>query len=411
MAISKVKLPDNTTQDIKDSRIQGVDSTPTANSQNVVTSGGAYSGIHPAVITTQPSGGFVPNVLYRLGTLTGSITFTLASPSDSAIENEYHWSFTAGNPAPTITWPTGVEWVGDEPPTINAGQKYEISILDGVGGNVLEPASSGGGSYTLPIASASGLGGIKVGSGLSIDSTTGVLSATGGSVENVLTLVNPFPLDEGEISYTKSEFEQKFCSFTDLIAAANGEYSAIQYAFYGTPMTTPFGKIKTEENGVISLAGISFTTIDGSFFSILCIPLQEQEVGMSVFFHASQLKNYSCDLPDPNTSSADLKLMFEDVWGVNVIGFRGGDGGMMYVPITTYIDAINGTNFNVCEFTYKGYNYSIKCNNNTDVYSCTKTPVPVKVTSLSAQSTDNEYPSAKCVYDLIGDVETLLEAL
>lgn len=35
-------------------------------------------------------------------------------------------------------------------------------------------------SYTLPIASASTLGGIKVGAGLSINSGTGVLSATGG---------------------------------------------------------------------------------------------------------------------------------------------------------------------------------------------------------------------------------------
>ena len=34
-----------------------------------------------------------------------------------------------------------------------------------------------------------------------------------------------------------------------------------------------------------------------------------------------------------------------------------------------------------------------------------------KVTSLSSSSTDNQYPSAKCVYDLIGDVETLLTAL
>lgn len=31
-----------------------------------------------------------------------------------------------------------------------------------------------------------------------------------------------------------------------------------------------------------------------------------------------------------------------------------------------------------------------------------------KVTSLSSSSTDTEYPSAKCVYDLIGDIETLL---
>lgn len=34
-----------------------------------------------------------------------------------------------------------------------------------------------------------------------------------------------------------------------------------------------------------------------------------------------------------------------------------------------------------------------------------------KVTSLSASSTDTQYPSAKCVYDLIGDVETILATL
>lgn len=34
-----------------------------------------------------------------------------------------------------------------------------------------------------------------------------------------------------------------------------------------------------------------------------------------------------------------------------------------------------------------------------------------KVTSLSASSTHTQYPSAKCVYDLIGNVETLLAAL
>ena len=31
-----------------------------------------------------------------------------------------------------------------------------------------------------------------------------------------------------------------------------------------------------------------------------------------------------------------------------------------------------------------------------------------KVTSLSSASTDTEYPSAKCVYDIVGDIETLL---
>ena len=34
-----------------------------------------------------------------------------------------------------------------------------------------------------------------------------------------------------------------------------------------------------------------------------------------------------------------------------------------------------------------------------------------KVTSLSSSSTDTQYPSAKCVYDLIGDIESLLAAI
>jgi hypothetical protein len=34
-----------------------------------------------------------------------------------------------------------------------------------------------------------------------------------------------------------------------------------------------------------------------------------------------------------------------------------------------------------------------------------------KVTSISSSSTDTQYPSAKCVYDMIGDVETILTTL
>ena len=34
-----------------------------------------------------------------------------------------------------------------------------------------------------------------------------------------------------------------------------------------------------------------------------------------------------------------------------------------------------------------------------------------KVTSISASSTNSQYPSAKCVYDLIGNIESLLAAL
>lgn len=34
-----------------------------------------------------------------------------------------------------------------------------------------------------------------------------------------------------------------------------------------------------------------------------------------------------------------------------------------------------------------------------------------KVTSISSSSTDAQYPSAKCVYDIVGDIETLINAL
>lgn len=33
------------------------------------------------------------------------------------------------------------------------------------------------------------------------------------------------------------------------------------------------------------------------------------------------------------------------------------------------------------------------------------------VTSISSSSTDSEYPSAKCVYDIVGDIETLLSEI
>lgn len=34
-----------------------------------------------------------------------------------------------------------------------------------------------------------------------------------------------------------------------------------------------------------------------------------------------------------------------------------------------------------------------------------------KVTSLSSSSTDTQYPSAKCVYDLVGDIATALDTI
>ena len=40
-----------------------------------------------------------------------------------------------------------------------------------------------------------------------------------------------------------------------------------------------------------------------------------------------------------------------------------------------------------------------------------KESISNKITELSSTSTDTQYPSAKCVYDIIGDVESLLAAI
>jgi hypothetical protein len=59
-------------------------------------------------------------------------------------------------------------------------------------------------TYTLPIATASTLGGIKVGTGLSIDAATGVLSATAGSNSSSVKSTQTFIATAGQTVFTIS---------------------------------------------------------------------------------------------------------------------------------------------------------------------------------------------------------------
>lgn len=91
-----------------------------------------YNEVHPAVVTSQPAGGFAPNILYALGEISGSVTFALATPADANIVNHYYWTFDTGASAPTITWPAGLSWMGGSALTVDASKHYEISVLSGV---------------------------------------------------------------------------------------------------------------------------------------------------------------------------------------------------------------------------------------------------------------------------------------
>ena len=92
-----------------------------------------YNKVNPAVASSQPSGGFAPNIFYNLGTITGTVTFSLASATDNTIVNHYYWTFDTSSTAPTITWPSGVSWIGGSAPAISASKHYEISILNNIG--------------------------------------------------------------------------------------------------------------------------------------------------------------------------------------------------------------------------------------------------------------------------------------
>ena len=95
-----------------------------------------FNHVHPQyyskeVETSQPQGGFLPDVIYKLGTLTGSVTFALAAVV-TGYANHYFIVFDTGSTAPTISWPSGLTWAAGSAPTVAASKHYEVSIMDGI---------------------------------------------------------------------------------------------------------------------------------------------------------------------------------------------------------------------------------------------------------------------------------------
>lgn len=85
-----------------------------------------------------PSGGMLPDEVYDLGELSGSVSFILAA-AVSGKTNYYTWSFSTGATPPTPTWPVGVTlWAGNcidqyGAPGLSANKTYEVSVKDGHG--------------------------------------------------------------------------------------------------------------------------------------------------------------------------------------------------------------------------------------------------------------------------------------
>ena len=108
------------------------------------------------------------------------------------------------------------------------------------------------------------------------------------------------------------------------------------------------------------------------------------------------LSNY-VQFTDYATSSKGGVITTYAGYGVGVVA----DSGRLYATINNYTTY---QNMNSNAFIGKGTlenvitGKALETSNN-------------KVTSISSASTDTQYPSAKCVYDIVGNIETILETL
>lgn len=142
-----------------------IDNVPTSGSDNPVKSGGVYtalgnkqdtlvSGTNIKTIngnsvlgsgnlstlmpitnhgTSDTTYSVTPNVLHIWGTV-GSLTLTLATPTDNTIVNEYMIEFTSGSTATTLSLPSSVEWAEScGALSVEASKTYQISIVNNIG--------------------------------------------------------------------------------------------------------------------------------------------------------------------------------------------------------------------------------------------------------------------------------------
>lgn len=88
-----------------------------------------------------PASGMMPNVLYELGTVIGDVTFSFYQPTQyyddyndfMGFVKHYYWTFETAGVVPTsVTWPSGITWLGGSAPTLSPNKHYEISVLNNV---------------------------------------------------------------------------------------------------------------------------------------------------------------------------------------------------------------------------------------------------------------------------------------
>ena len=74
----------------------------------------------------------LPDVFYVFSGELTSLTLTFATEV-AGRENEYKGRFSVGGVIPTVAFPDGIRWVGEEFPELEENRTYQFSIVNGIG--------------------------------------------------------------------------------------------------------------------------------------------------------------------------------------------------------------------------------------------------------------------------------------
>lgn len=121
-------------------REYGIDNQPTANSENIVKSGGIYQYVEgriddvqtAEIHITDTTGTFslTPNTFYIFDNIIGEVNIVLGTPISGKL-NEYKLQFDCDENS-HINFPNTLRWIDDEPLEPEQGYTYQVSIVDGL---------------------------------------------------------------------------------------------------------------------------------------------------------------------------------------------------------------------------------------------------------------------------------------
>ena len=177
--------------------------------------------------------------------------------------------------------------------------------------------------------------------------------------------------------------------------------SALGYTPYNA--TNPNGYVTNASIGTgtltITQGGVSKGTFNANSSSNTTIALDAGGSGSGVYVATYNVDTYQ-DVHDAYTNG-DFIICTDGSGNYYYLGnFDGAGGFMFYLPTSS-------NTYYYCQLNSGGWS-----NGNGTIVSLSGYQTTANlVTSISNTSTDSQYPSAKCVYDIVGDIETLLQAV